>query len=128
MWKFTFVVTSCAVGVSCHSEWLPRFTCGLHGSGCRVALTHSADSNAAGINSEVARCAALCCGRVVLVLRGVSWCSLSSNDIGDAGAAAVAAALVHVPHLQVLWYVACLLGLTCVGLLPLLLLNFGCLD
>jgi hypothetical protein len=35
-----------------------------------------------------------------------SCCSLSSNDIGDAGASAIAAALVHLPQLQVLKYVA----------------------
>ncbi len=43
----------------------------------------------------------------------VSWGSLSNSAIGDAGAGAVAAALVHVPHLQELWYVAYQLGPMC---------------
>ncbi len=36
---------------------------------------------------------------------GLCWCSLSDNDIGDAGAAAIGAALFHLPQLQELEYV-----------------------
>jgi hypothetical protein len=48
--------------------------------------------------------------RGVLVLwlryRAVSWCSFGDNCISDAGADAIAVALVHVPQLQKLQYVA----------------------
>ncbi len=35
------------------------------------------------------------------------WCSLRLNGIGDAGAAAIGAGLVHLPQLQTLEYVVC---------------------
>ncbi len=37
--------------------------------------------------------------------RGLFWCSLANNRVGDVGAAAIGAGLVHLPQLQTLGYV-----------------------
>jgi hypothetical protein len=45
------------------------------------------------------------CLRLSCYVCGLCSCSLAYNGIGDAGAAAVAAGLVHLPQLQTLEYV-----------------------
>jgi hypothetical protein len=45
--------------------------------------------------------------RLLCCVCGMFSCSLGNNEIGDAGAAALAAALVHLPQLQTLEYVVC---------------------
>ncbi len=47
-------------------------------------------------------CLRLCC-----CVCGLFSCSLAYNDIGNAGAVAIGAFLVHLPQLQTLKYVVC---------------------
>jgi hypothetical protein len=46
---------------------------------------------------------------------GLCWCSVRDNSIGDAGAAAIGAFLVHLPQLQTLEYVVCPTVCACTG-------------